>query len=586
MKLQKALESQKAPNLILSDQILNEEGCVAVAQFLAQNTQFINIELRGCNINGRGFERICRSISPDARTLIAEWNAIGGGVGALCDLLMNPSYQLQLVDLKNNRIQADHCARICQMLKQNTSLQSLNLKWNEIGEKGAQYLLEGLNGNRNLKFLDVSCNKIPEGLATQIRERIEQNRSTDLMAKNSTGIKESQRNAYQPVKTMPKTAATINIPENRAVKKNDAIRVAQLKEQIDQELRQNRLMNEELTNRMNALRQEILSKEQAVSMAKRHFEEEVTRKSIIEAEYTQVKRQFDELGKASDYRQQEVMNEYVAKNKHVLALENEYMHELSQIRHDNKLQIDQINSNWQPRLDGIQSKFNSLMKANDQYNQQLLRMKEFFLKMRLDHDENVKAVEGRLLIEEKAKYNHQTELLKKKEMEQSQALKRAENESQSIQDDMERLETNLTRDRQLIEEQIQQEREKVHQTHLQISKRSIKQEKLINNNIVLDHHIDNLIKKIDETFFILNIQKDRGMDDIQQRRLLQERQYALHKTNLQLQHQRILELERLMSNQEGNNIKLRAEYEKLCHIVQGKVQNAVIETCRLNLQLG
>lgn len=44
-------------------------------------------------------------------------------------------------------------------------------------------------------------------------------------------------------------------------------------------------------------------------------------------------------------------------------------------------------------------------------------MKEFFLKMRLDHDENVKAVEARILIEEKAKYNHQTDLLKKKEME-------------------------------------------------------------------------------------------------------------------------------------------------------------------------
>jgi hypothetical protein len=33
-------------------------------------------------------------------------------------------------------------------------------------------------------------------------------------------------------------------------------------------------------------------------------------------------------------------------------------------------------------------------------------MKEFFLKMRLDHDENVKAVEARILIEEKSKYNH------------------------------------------------------------------------------------------------------------------------------------------------------------------------------------
>jgi hypothetical protein len=36
------------------------------------------------------------------------------------------------------------------------------------------------------------------------------------------------------------------------------------------------------------------------------------------------------------------MNEYVAKNKHVLALENEYMHELQSIRHDNKV-FNQIN---------------------------------------------------------------------------------------------------------------------------------------------------------------------------------------------------------------------------------------------------
>ncbi|CAD8118990.1 unnamed protein product [Paramecium sonneborni] len=206
--------------------------------------QFINIELRGSNINGKGFERICRSIIPDAKTLIAQWNAIGGVVSALCDLLMNPLYQLQLVDLKNNRIQADHYTRIFQMLKQNTKLQSLNLKWNEIGEKGAQYLLEGLNVNRNLKFLDIS-----------------------QLNWNQRIIKKY----LSTYKTITKTAATItNIPD-RSIKKNDVIRVAQLKEQIEQELRQNRLMNEELTNRINSLRQEILSKEQDVGMAKRHL---------------------------------------------------------------------------------------------------------------------------------------------------------------------------------------------------------------------------------------------------------------------------------------------------------------------------
>ena len=33
-------------------------------------------------------------------------------------------------------------------------------------------------------------------------------------------------------------------------------------------------------------------------------------------------------------------------------------------------------------------------------------MKELFLKMRLDHDENVKSLENRVLIEEKGKYQH------------------------------------------------------------------------------------------------------------------------------------------------------------------------------------
>lgn len=91
MKLARALEQQKAPNLALYDQILNEDGCQQLADFLSQNPQYVNIEIRGCNINARGFEKICRSLSLETRTLLAEWNAIGAGVAALCDVLLNPA---------------------------------------------------------------------------------------------------------------------------------------------------------------------------------------------------------------------------------------------------------------------------------------------------------------------------------------------------------------------------------------------------------------------------------------------------------------------------------------------------------------
>jgi len=75
-----------------------------VANFLSTNPQFINIELRGCNINSKGFENICKALSPETRTLLAEWNSVGNGVAALCDILLNPNCQIQLIDLKNNRI--------------------------------------------------------------------------------------------------------------------------------------------------------------------------------------------------------------------------------------------------------------------------------------------------------------------------------------------------------------------------------------------------------------------------------------------------------------------------------------------------
>lgn len=52
-------------------------------------------------------------------------------------------------------------------------------------------------------------------------------------------------------------------------------------------------------------------------------------------------------------------------------------------------------------------------------------MKELFLKMRLDHDENVKSIEARILIEEKAKYQHQSDLLRRRHNEVEQELKNA-----------------------------------------------------------------------------------------------------------------------------------------------------------------
>ncbi|KAM3131932.1 hypothetical protein pb186bvf_015945 [Paramecium bursaria] len=581
----------KPPNLILSDQILNEDSCGFVADFITKNPQFINIELRGCNINPRGFERICRALPLETRQLLAEWNAIGSGVSVLCDILMNPSCQIQLVDLKNNRIQGESCARIGQMLKQNQNLQSLNLKWNEIGEKGAQFIWEALHYNRTLKYLDISCNKVPEGLAQQIKNKVDQNRGVELIQKNQQSIKDSQNaerelratesRSLEQVRTLPKAAALAQPPQ----KKNDQIRVVQLKEQIDNELRANRLTTEELSNRMNSLKQDVMNKEQAVAMSKRRYEELLNNKAILEAEANSIKQAFDYLAEKGDERQQVAMNEYIAKNKYVLGLENDYMRELSNLRNDSKVQVEQIHQQWAPRLHLIESRYTGLMKINDRLNQDLLQFKELFLKMRLDHDESLKIIEQRILIEEKNKYHHQLEILKRKDLEASQDVKSAQVRGEQIKDDLNRLETQINKDRQTLEDQIQYDRDEIHVKHLEMSKRSIKQEKYINRNMVQDSHIEKLIRKIQELNHYLTILKDSLADDLQKRRAIHEQEYMIHKQNQNLSHQRTLDLELMLRNQEASNNKIKADYERLCNILQSRIQTTVADVCRAQLNI-
>ena len=70
-----------------------------------------------------------------------EWNRICGGTDlngmrALYEFMAN-NRSVTHLDLRNNRINAEGCKFIANILRNNNVLVSLDLRWNEIGNKGA-----------------------------------------------------------------------------------------------------------------------------------------------------------------------------------------------------------------------------------------------------------------------------------------------------------------------------------------------------------------------------------------------------------------------------------------------------------------
>jgi hypothetical protein len=56
------------------------------------------------------------------------------------------------------------------------------------------------------------------------------------------------------------------------------------------------------------------------------------------------------------------MHDYIDKNKHVLALENEYQREMLALRHDNSIQVQEAHTQWNPTMQKVSAHYNMLLK--------------------------------------------------------------------------------------------------------------------------------------------------------------------------------------------------------------------------------
>lgn len=162
-------------------------------------------------------------------------------------------------------------------------------------------------------------------------------------------------------------------------------------------------------------------------------------------------------------------------------------------------------------------------------------------------------------------------------------MEHEEKVNEDMLEDSKRLEKNLMKERNYLEEQIQLERERIHNTHFDMSKKNMKIEKYKNKNLVLQEHQEKLKQKVQEANRILGYTKESANEDMHCRRVNQEHQYMIHKQSQAQMHQRIMDLELILKNQEVANQKLKADYDRLASQIQNRVSNTIAEIVRTEL---
>ena len=146
-------------NLLLSDNNLNDDGVIKIAQSLCKHTKLKVINLRSNNITEKAAEALASIISSNARLekLYLGYNTIQLGVITMSTALTNIS-SLKVLDLDNNNIPEEAADELSAAIRANNSLKKLCLGSNHL-RSSTVMIVNALMQVTTLKKLSLTGNQ-------------------------------------------------------------------------------------------------------------------------------------------------------------------------------------------------------------------------------------------------------------------------------------------------------------------------------------------------------------------------------------------------------------------------------------------
>ena len=169
-------------NLLLSNNNLNDNGVIKIAQSLCKHTNLKKINLRSNNITKKSAEALASIISSNTglEQLHLDNNTIQLGVIKMLTALTNIS-SLKVLDLDNNNVPEEAADELSAAIRANNSLEKLCLGGNHL-RSSTVMIVNALMQITTLNVLNLNCNQNrSEELAPALTSIISHNKSMESL---------------------------------------------------------------------------------------------------------------------------------------------------------------------------------------------------------------------------------------------------------------------------------------------------------------------------------------------------------------------------------------------------------------------
>lgn len=284
---------QKNPylkRLVLSNNRFSGRGFNNITYLLWENATLTHLELRNCDIESEGGEALANGLSKNEGLqylMLSNNNLKDDGCKSIAGALVD-NKKIKCLDLSKCRLRDGGGVPLAQIAKTHPTLHYLWLRENTLHDETGLALTDAAKSNRNLKCLACERNPISYKYMLEIRKAIETNILNYKKKRVPTyyrkvidlkGLEGQKENVIEET-------IELEIAEKKNREELDEQRFA-YQRQKDEERKRNDLLETELQNYMDDLRNADQSKEK--------FEKDI-KQSIIDLE-TNIRATEDDIGK-------------------------------------------------------------------------------------------------------------------------------------------------------------------------------------------------------------------------------------------------------------------------------------------------
>lgn len=391
-------------------------------------------------------------------------------------------------------------------------------------------------------------------------------------------------NAFKDIQNKYDTQVNSNLRTGAALSELEMIleaerrKTKEIKDKLEADLEAERRMRVDFENKLIRLKDESLKREMLLSELSFKGNNFAHENESLLAENSSLKEELVKYQELYNMKLREMEEKFNNQSRRMMILEEEYSQQLEKAKQEQKNYLDELNNDWDKRYRSLDEKHMKLLTIKQDLENEIKRLNDIVLRIKVEAEESIRETIGKIQEEEYRKYMSNIKALESKLMASEENKAALARKNQEFINELQSKDRELRQSQMYMENATNKYKQELSDVQNQFTQVEIMVSKYRTELGNKDNIISRLEAELTEMSKGLQKQKEFSKNELDSniREFSNEKRYL--EDTIDQQKRKLMEMEGVLSQQESEFSRVKAEYERICNMLQNNINKTIFQT--------